>query len=79
MDVDDLRRYQTRSIKAAERILYDAYERGDDDMALKASTRITQAVQAYLKVLQVGELEERVKALEQAQEQRSANGIMHAN
>jgi uncharacterized small protein (DUF1192 family) len=77
VDVDDLTRYQTRAVKAANRMMYDAFERGDVDTALKANTRLTQAVQTCLKVLQVGELEERVQALEQAQEQRSTNGIMH--
>ena len=75
-DVDDMRRYQTRAVKSAERLLYDAYERGDDDTALKAVTRLTQAVQCYLKVLQVHDLEERVEALEeQMQSQPATNGI----
>ena len=75
-DVGDMRRYQTRAVKAAERLLYDAYERGDDDTALKAVTRLTQAVQCYLKVLQVHDLEERVEALETAmQSQPRANGL----
>lgn len=64
-DVGDMRRYQARAVKAAERLLYDAYERGDDDTALKAVTRLTQAVQCYLKVL-VHDLEERVEAPEDA-------------
>ena len=67
-DVGDMRRYQTRAVKAADRLLYDAYERGDDETALKAVTRLTQAVRCYLKVLQVHDLEERVEALEQAME-----------
>jgi len=75
-DVDDMRRYQTRAVKAAERLLYDSYERGDNDTALKAVTRLTQAVRCYLKVLQVHDLEERVEALEDAmQSQRTTNGL----
>jgi uncharacterized small protein (DUF1192 family) len=75
-DLEDLRRIQWRAVKMAERVAYDP--RATRDEVLKASTRITQATTAYLKVLQVGELEERVKALEQAQaqEQRSTNGII---
>lgn len=72
MDGEDLRRYQTRAVKAAERILYDSYEEGDRDAALKAVTRLTQAVQCYLRVLEAHELEERVAALEEAQERREA-------
>jgi hypothetical protein len=64
MDTGDLRRYVTRAVKAAERIMYDAYGRGDEDLALKACTRLTQAAQTYLKVLEADELEERIEALE---------------
>jgi hypothetical protein len=70
IDLDSLPRYSTRAVKAAERILYDAYEAGDDDMALKAVTRLTQAVQTHLKALEAAELEERVSALEAAVEHR---------
>ncbi|NBB85240.1 MAG: hypothetical protein GVY12_03325 [Bacteroidetes bacterium] len=66
IDTDALPRYSTRAVKAAERILYDTYERGDDEMALKAVTRLTQAVQTHLKALEAAELEERVRALEDA-------------
>lgn len=66
LDVQDLQKRQTRSVKAAERILYDAYERGDEELALKAVTRLTQAVQTYLKVLEAAELEDRLAALEEA-------------
>ena len=66
IDTDSLPRYSTRAVKAAERILYDAYEAGDDEMALKAVTRLTQAVQTHLKALEAAELEERVSALEEA-------------
>jgi len=64
MDTGDLRRYVTRAVKAAERVMYDAYGRGDEDLALKACTRLTQAAQTYLKVLEADELEERIEALE---------------
>ena len=82
MDTGDLRRYVNRAVKAAERIMYDAYERGDDDLALKACTRLTQAAQTYLKVLEADELEERIEALEEwAENDRStSNGhALHAN
>ena len=73
MDTSDLRRYVMRAVKTAERIMYDAYERGDDDTALKACTRLTQAGQTYLKVLEADELEERIEALEErVEEQRTA-------
>jgi hypothetical protein len=45
----------------AERVAYDP--RATCDGVLKASTRITQATTAFLKVLQVGELEERTRRL----------------
>jgi len=70
MDTSDLRRYTMRAVKAAERILYDSYDRGDTDTALKAVTRLTQAAQTYLKVLEADELEERIEALEEAIETR---------
>jgi len=70
IDLDSLPRYSTRAVKAAERMLYDAYKRGDDEMALKAVTRLTQAVQTHLKALEAAELEERVSALEAAVEHR---------
>jgi hypothetical protein len=66
MDVSDLRRYTTRAVKTAERIMYDAYDEGDTDTALKAVTRLTQAAQTYLKVLEADELEARIEALEEA-------------
>ena len=73
MDVSDLRRYTMRAVKTAERIMYDSYERGDTDTALKAVTRLTQAAQTYLKVLEADELEERIEALE-AWQQAQRNG-----
>jgi hypothetical protein len=74
IDLDSLPRYSTRALKAAERILYDAYEAGDDEMALKAVTRLTQAVQTHLKALEATELEERLSALEEAFERSRRNG-----
>ncbi|PEN10383.1 hypothetical protein CRI94_17350 [Longibacter salinarum] len=71
MDAKDLRRYVMRAVKAAERIMYDAYDRGDEDMSLKACTRLTQAAQTYLKVLEADELEERLEAVEKALENQS--------
>jgi hypothetical protein len=74
MDTTDLRRYVNRAVKASERIMYDAYERGEDDLALKAATRLTQAAQTYLKVLEADELEDRIEALEKTVA-NSHNGI----
>jgi len=65
MEPDDLLRYATRAVKAAERVMYDSYAAGDRDMCLKAVTRLTQAAQMYVKVVEVAELEERVEALEE--------------
>jgi hypothetical protein len=76
VDVDDLRRYQTRAVKAAEKIMYRAFAEGDMDTALKANTRLTQAVQTYLKVIQAHDLEERITALEEAQERQQSNGTV---
>jgi hypothetical protein len=72
MDASDLRRYVMRAVKASERIMYDAYDRGDDDLALKAATRLTQAAQTYLKVLEADDLEERIEAIEAALENQTA-------
>jgi hypothetical protein len=70
MDVNDLRRYMTRAVKCAERIMYDAYDDGDRETALKAVTRLTQASHALLKVVEADELVARVEALEAAMEER---------
>lgn len=72
-DLEDLRRIQWRAVKMAERVAYDP--KATRDEVLKASTRITQATRAYLKVLQVGEYEERISALEEAVQQGQTNGI----
>jgi hypothetical protein len=61
-------------VKTAERIMYRAYDRGDEEQALKALTRLTQANQTYLKVLEADELEARIEALEEAVA-NSHNGI----
>jgi len=63
---EDARRLQWRAVKTAERIMYKAYDRGDEEQALKALTRLNQANQTYLKVLEADELEERIEALEEA-------------
>lgn len=73
-DVDDLARHATRAVKAAERILYDSYAEGDRSMALKAVTRLTQAVQAHTKVLELADLADRMEALEEAVEQLREQG-----
>jgi ubiquinone biosynthesis protein UbiJ len=84
MDAADARRYMTRAVKTAEKIMYQAFERGDDDMALKAATRITQGVQTLLKVIEVDELEARIEALERQHEalderlNNPHNGYHHA-
>lgn len=54
LDSDDLQRYATRAVKGAERIMYDAYERGDDETALAAAGRLTQAIRAYRHLLETG-------------------------
>jgi hypothetical protein len=63
--VEDLRRRQMRALKTAERIMYESYENGDMEGALKAATRLTQAARCYLKTVEAHELEERVEALEE--------------
>jgi hypothetical protein len=64
MDTADVLRSQLRAVKASERILYESYENGNDERALKAVTRLTQAVQTYLKALEAADLEDRIEALE---------------
>lgn len=65
MDLDATRRRQMRAVKAAERIMYDSYERGDVETALKACTRLTQAVRCYIRVLEAQEFEDRISRLEE--------------
>lgn len=79
MDVEDARRYQTRAIKAAERIMYEAYEAGDDAMTLKAATRVTQGVQTLIRVIEAGEIVERIERLEEIVEKQQRNGAFHRN
>lgn len=74
-DIDDVKRVAWRAIKLAEHVAYD--EGATKSEMLSASARMTQAVQAYLKVLEAGELEERVAAIEATLEARK-NGI-HVN
>jgi hypothetical protein len=64
--VEDVRRRQMRALKTAERIMYDAYENGDTDTALKAATRVTQATRCYLKTVEADEVMDRLEALEEA-------------
>jgi hypothetical protein len=73
-DLEDLRRIQWRAVKMAERVAYDP--RATRDEVLKASTRITQATTAYLRVLEADDLEKRVEALEEAQERQQSNGTV---
>jgi len=76
MDLEGARRRQMRAVKTAERIMYDAYEEGDDELALTAATRLTQAVRCYVKVVEASEIEERISALESAV-QPSGDGAPH--
>jgi L-rhamnose isomerase len=62
--LEDARRRQMRAVRTAERIMYDAYERGDTETALKAATRVTQGVRCYVKVVEASEFEARIQALE---------------
>lgn len=68
-DLEDVRRLQWRAIKMAERVAYDP--RSTRSEVLQASTRITQAVRCYLKVLEADDLLERIEALEDAFETRT--------
>jgi len=65
-DLEDARRRQMRAVKTAERIMYEAYEAGKTDLALTASTRLTQAVRCYLKVMEATDFEKRIERLEEA-------------
>jgi hypothetical protein len=64
--VEDLRRRQMRALKTAERIMYESYENGDMEGALKAATRLTQAARCYLKTVEADEVMDRLEALEEA-------------
>jgi len=68
-DLPDVQRIAWRAMKLAEHVAYD--DRATKAEILTASSRLTQAVQAYLKVLEYAELEERLSALEAAVERRS--------
>jgi uncharacterized small protein (DUF1192 family) len=71
-DLPDVQRIAWRAMKLAEHVAYD--EGATKAEILTASSRLTQAVQAYLKVLEYAELEERLSALEEAFERSRRNG-----
>lgn len=82
MDAADARRYMTRAVKTAEKIMYESYERGDVDTTLAACTRITQATQVLLKCIDADELTARIERLETRNdiiERAIQNGHHHVN
>lgn len=77
---EDVRRRTMRAMRAAERILYDAYDRGDQETALSACTRLQQCARTYLKALEVDELESRLERVEQLHERLlNSNGAANAH
>jgi hypothetical protein len=74
---EDVQMRVMRALKTVETIMYA--EHTPDEERRKCATTVSQLARTYLKCLEVGEYEERISALEQAQEQRPTNGIMHAN
>ena len=67
-DVEGLRRRVYRALRTAEVIMY--HPDTDTDKRLKAVTVLQQTARTYLKVLEADELEERIEALEKAEEER---------
>lgn len=63
-NLSDVRRLQWRAVKAAERIVYDAYEDGDREECRKAVTSLSNAVRAYMSVVEAEDLEQRIERLE---------------
>ena len=61
-DLTDARRKMWQAITSAEDVLMDPQT--DDQLLLKAVHAMTQAVQAYAKLVEVGELEEQLSELE---------------
>lgn len=65
-DLDDLRMRQWRALRAAERVMYD--DKSTRSQVISAVHAMTQASRAYIKVVEVHELEERLEAVEKALE-----------
>ncbi|OZC04029.1 hypothetical protein [Rubricoccus marinus] len=53
-----------RAVEAAEAVLMDSAERGNIDGVLRAVHALTQASGAYARLIETGELEARLAALE---------------
>lgn len=68
-DLEQLQKVLWSAIMSAEATLYGAV---DAELVLKAVHAIAQASSQYAKLLEVGELEARLSALEERLERRSA-------
>jgi hypothetical protein len=66
--VTDARRRQMRAVRTLEKVMYEAFERGDTEEARKAAAVLTNAVRCYLSAVELDELEGRLEAVENAVE-----------
>lgn len=74
--VEDARRLLWRALDRAGELLDVEDEEGKPDhaLALKAIHAISQGAAAYARIVEVGELEARIKALEEDKEAEEGNG-----
>ncbi len=66
--MDAARSLLWRALQSAEAVLLDAAEESDGTTVLKAVHALTQATAAYARVVEAGELENRLSELEAAME-----------
>ena len=71
----DARRKLWQAITSAEDVLLD--DQSDSQMVLKAAHAITSASTAYAKLVEIGEIEARLEAVERLLQQRQ-NGHAHS-
>jgi uncharacterized small protein (DUF1192 family) len=71
---EDVQRRVMRALRTVETIMYA--EHTPDEERRKCATTVSQLARTYLKCLEVGEYEERITALEKAQERRQSNGTV---
>lgn len=67
-DLDGARKRLYLSLEHAEAVMRDAAASGDGALVLKAVHATTQTTAAFARIVEVGELEARLEALEAAQE-----------
>jgi hypothetical protein len=66
LQMADLLKILTSAIREAEQVLYRAAEAEDHEMVLKSTHAVSQCIGQYSKLLEIGEFEARIAALEAA-------------